>query len=170
MTRTVATAVAALAIAHVSFGVPAEAKDQKAFIREAIQGNLAEIEMGKLAQQRSTNEGVKSFGRMLVDEHSAANTRAQAVARQLNVSPPSKPSLKQRATYAAQSIVRGASFDRRFVNHMISDHQKDIAAYRSQAQTGLEPTARMAKETLPTLEKHLVTAKSLQSNATAQKR
>ena len=63
MTRNVATA-AALALAIVAFGAPAEAKDQKAFIREAVQGNLAEIEMGKLAQRRSTNEGVKSFGRM----------------------------------------------------------------------------------------------------------
>jgi putative membrane protein len=169
MTRSIATA-AALAIAIVSFGVPAEAKDQKAFIREAIQGNLAEIEMGKLAQQRSTNEGVKSFGRMLVDDHSAANKRAQAVAKQLKVSPPTKPSLRQRASYAAQSIFRGATFDRRFASHMVTDHQKDIAAYRGQAQTGMEPTAGMAKETLPTLEKHLATAKSLQTKVTAQKR
>jgi putative membrane protein len=169
MTRSIATA-AALAIAIVSFGVPAEAKDQKAFIREAIQGNLAEIEMGKLAQQRSTNEGVKSFGRMLVDDHSAANKRAQAVAKQLKVSPPTKPSLRQRASYAAQSIFRGATFDRRFASHMVTDHQKDIAAYRGQARTGMEPTAGMAKETLPTLEKHLATAKSLQTKVTAQKR
>ena len=168
MTRNVATA-AALALAIVAFGAPAEAKDQKAFIREAIQGNLAEIEMGKLAQRRSTNEGVKSLGRMLVEDHSAANQRAQAVAQQLHVSPPSKPSLKQRATYGAQSILRGTSFDRRFVNHMVLDHQKDIAAYRAQAQTGMEPTAGIAKQTLPTLQKHLATAKSLQTNATAQK-
>jgi len=161
---------AAFAIALASFGLPAEAKDQKAFIREAIQGNLAEIEMGKLAQQRSKNDGVKSFGRMLVDDHTAANKRAQAVAQQLNVSSPTRPSLKQRATYAAHSILRGATFDRRFVSHMISDHQKDIGAYRSQAQTGMQPTAGMAKETLPTLEKHLATAKSLQPNVTAQKR
>jgi hypothetical protein len=45
------------------------------------------------------------------------NTRKQA--QQLHVSPPSKPTLKQRATYAAQSVLHGASFDRRFVNHMI---------------------------------------------------
>ena len=169
MTRSIATA-AAVAIAIVSLGVPAVAKDQKAFIRETIQGNLAEIQMGKLAQQRSNNEGVRSFGRMLVDDHTAANKRAQAVAQQLKVSPPTKPSLRQRASYAAQSIFRGASFDRRFANHMVTDHQKDIAAYRAQAGTGKEPTAGMAKQTLPTLQKHLATARSLQTKVTAQKR
>ncbi len=149
--------------------VPATAKDQKAFIREAIQGNLAEIEMGKLAQQRSNNDGVKTFGRMLADDHSAANQRARTVAQQLNVSPPTA-SLKQRATYAAQSLLRGARFDRQFVSHMVSDHQKDIAAYRAQAQAGAQPTASMAREALPTLDKHLTTAKNLQAKATAQTR
>jgi putative membrane protein len=66
--------------------------------------------------------------------------------------------------------LRGATFDRRFVNHMVTDHQNDIAAYRGQAQTGMEPTAGRAKETLPTLEKHLPIARSLQPKVTAQKR
>src|SRR5262245_17888312 len=161
MTRSIATA-AALAIAIVSFGVPADAKDQKAFIREAIQGNLAEIEVGKLAQQRSNNEGVKSFGRMLVDDHSAANKSAQAVAQQLKVSPPTKPSLKQRAGYAAQSIFRGATFDRRFVNHMVTDHQKDIDWNGTNRRHGEGNIADPGK--------HLATAKNLQTKVTAQKR
>jgi putative membrane protein len=108
---------------------------------------------------------------MLVHDHSAANQRARAVAQQLNVSsPPTKPSVKQRATYAAQSLLRGGSFDRQFVSHMVSDHQKDIAAYRAQAQAGVQPTASMAREILPTLEKHLTTANNLQGKATAQTR
>jgi putative membrane protein len=78
--------------------------------------------------------------------------------------------VKQRATHAAQSLLRGGSFDRQFVSHMVSDHQKDIAAYRAQAQAGVQPTASMARETLPTLEKHLTTATNLRGKATAQTR
>jgi putative membrane protein len=148
----------------------AAAKDQKAFIREAIQGNLAEINMGKLAQQRSGNEGVKAFGRTLVEDHSAANEKARKVAQDLKVTPPSRPSLKQRAVYAKQALLRGATFDRTFARDMVSDHQKDIAAFRAQAQGGAEPTASMAKEVLPTLEKHLAEAQRLQTEVTAQKR
>jgi putative membrane protein len=73
MTRSIATTAAALAIAFAPSACPAAPRDQKAFIRESMQGNLAEIEMGKLAQRRSDNEGVKSFGRLLVDDHRAAN-------------------------------------------------------------------------------------------------
>jgi putative membrane protein len=143
---------------------------QKAFIREAIQGNLAEIDMGKLAQQRSGNEAVKAFGRMLVEDHSAANEKARKVAEELRATLPSRPGVKARAVYAKLALLRGATFDRQFAKEMVSDHQKDIAAFRAQAQGGAEPTASMAKEVLPTLEKHLAEAQRLQTEVTAQKR
>src|SRR5262249_15323778 len=47
-------------VAAVFAGVPAEANDQKGLSGDAIQGNLAEIEMGK--QQRSYEESVKRWG------------------------------------------------------------------------------------------------------------
>src|SRR5262249_31967040 len=140
------------------------------FIREAIQGNLAEIDLGKLAQQRSSNEAVKAFGRTLVEDHGAANEKARKIAQDLKVTPPARPSIKQRATYATQALVRGPAFAKKFVGHMVSDHQQDIAASGAQAQGGAEPTATMAKETLPTLEKHLAEAQRLQSEVTAQRR
>ncbi|MBO0765441.1 MAG: DUF4142 domain-containing protein [Hyphomicrobiaceae bacterium] len=148
----------------------AAAKDQKAFIRTAIQGNLAEIDIGKLAQQRSGNAEVKAFGRMLVEDHSAANEKARQVAQDLKVTPPSRPSLKERAGYAKLALLRGATFDRTFAKHMVSDHQKDIAAYRAQAQAGAEPTAGMANDVLPTLEKHFGEAQRLKTEVAAQKR
>jgi predicted outer membrane protein len=47
-------------------------KDDKACLREAIQDNLAEIDMGRLAQRRSSNPDVKAFGKMLVPCRAAA--------------------------------------------------------------------------------------------------
>ncbi len=146
------------------------AKDDKAFLREAIQGNLAEVDMGRLAQKRSRNEEIKNFGDMLVQDHSEANTRANAVARQIGLNPPTRPSVKQRLSYGYYASLRGNTFDRQFVKHMVDDHKKDIQAYQAQAQSGTGPVADYAKQTLPTLEKHLNTAESLQSKPTAQRK
>jgi hypothetical protein len=44
---------------------------------------------------------------------------------------------------------------------MVEDHTKDIAKYEKQASSGDPETSALAKETLPTLRKHLATAKSL---------
>jgi putative membrane protein len=45
---------------------------------------------------------------------------------------------------------------------MIEDHQKNISMFKAEAKSGSGPAAKMASEQLPTLEKHLATAESLQ--------
>ena len=44
---------------------------------------------------------------------------------------------------------------------MVEDHNKDIAKYEKQANAGDAKTAALAKDTLPTLRKHLGLAKAL---------
>ena len=52
------------------------AKSDTAFLTEAIQINLAEISVGDLAQKNGGSDDVKSFGKMLVDDHTASNIKA----------------------------------------------------------------------------------------------
>src|SRR3954451_7223739 len=54
------------------------------FITEAIEGNLAEVQMGQLAQKQGMSEGVRSFGQMLERDHSDANSKATAAAMAIN--------------------------------------------------------------------------------------
>src|SRR5947209_5087708 len=53
------------------------------FLKKAIEGNYAEIQMGQLAQQKGQSDGVKKFGQMLSDDHSAANQKATAAAQSI---------------------------------------------------------------------------------------
>jgi putative membrane protein len=151
----------ALALTAVMAASPASwAKDDKAFLREAIQGNLAEQSLGKLAQERSPNSEVKSYGTMLVTDHTEANAKVTSLAQQMNVKVPTQPSLKQRAMARMMKAYSTASFDRRFVDHMIKDHKKDISDYEKQSK-GTGQVAELAKAALPTLQKHLDTAQAL---------
>ena len=52
------------------------AKSDTAFLNEAIQINLAEISVGDLAQKNGGSDDVRSFGKMLVDDHTASNIKA----------------------------------------------------------------------------------------------
>jgi putative membrane protein len=135
------------------------------FVKNAIQGDNAEIKMGQLAQQNGGSQGVKGFGKTLVTDHTAAKQEAESVAKQMGVTPPPdvKPDAQQ--AYDKLSKMSGASFDREFAQHMVMDHRKDIAEFREQARAGLGPASNLAAKQLPTLEKHLRTAEDLQKQS-----
>ena len=135
--------------------------DQK-FMTEAIQGDLAEIQVGKLAQQKGQSDEVKQFGKMLEQDHSEHLQKAQSEAQQLGVNAPSEPSAKQKSAYEKLSKASDARFDREFKQAMIKDHKEDIAKYQKEAKSK-GPLADFAQQTLPVLEKHLKTAEQLPS-------
>jgi putative membrane protein len=166
--RTLSILAAGAILAAVSSSAFAQGADQK-FIKEAIEGNLAEVQMGKLAQQNGASQGVKDFGQMLVTDHGQANTKAQSVAQSLNVTPPTQPNAKQKKEYDKMSKLNGAAFDKAFAQHMVADHKKDIAAYQKETKSKNQTVAAMASETLPTLQKHLQTAQSLQKGGRSAK-
>src|SRR4051812_31509652 len=83
-------------------GITAHADDKgksDSFIKEAIQGNLAEQKVGKLAQEKGASEGVKTFGAHLERDHSQANKNAMEAARSMGVTPPTEPNKQQREIY-----------------------------------------------------------------------
>src|SRR5437763_7001951 len=105
-------------------GAAALAQSGQKFIKEAIEGNLIEVQMGQLAQKTAASQEVKDYGQMLVTDHGQANTKATEVANSLNVSPPSEPNAKQKKDYAKMSKLNGAAFDKAFAQHMVADHKK----------------------------------------------
>ncbi len=127
---------------------------------EAIRGDLSEIKMGELAQQKGQSDATKQFGRMLRQDHGQHLDKAKGLAQQSGVVPPSEPDAKQKAMYDKLSKLNGAQFDRQFASAMVCDHKEDISNYRKEAHTK-GPLADFAQQTIPTLEKHLRTAESL---------
>src|SRR6187402_975356 len=63
-------------------------EDDSEFLVDAAEINLAEIEIGKLAQTKSSNPEVKKFGKMLVDEHTKSAAEVKAIADKRNFSLP----------------------------------------------------------------------------------
>jgi putative membrane protein len=159
-----------LAIIAIFTASPAFAagKPSQAFLKKAIEGNYAEIQMGKLAQQNGQNPDVKKYGQMLSDDHSAANQKATDAAKSLGMTPPDGPNAKQKAEYAKMSKMTGAQFDRDFAKHMVADHQKDIAAYKKESKQS-DAAGQYAKNELDVLQKHLDAAKSLQDTKSSRR-
>ncbi len=159
-----------LSVALSASAVSATAKDQasQAFLKKAIEGNYAEVQMGQLAQKNSQNDDVKNFGKMLSDDHSAANQKALDAASKLSVTAPTAPSTKEKADYEKMSKLTGTAFDRTFARHMVEDHQKDLAEYKKEAKQK-DAAGEYASGEVDVLQKHLDAAKALHVDKSASK-
>lgn len=144
---------------------PEATEANRSFVKEAIQSDLAEIQIGKLAQEKGVSEKVKQFGRKLESDHGANLEKAGALAESLGVRVPTGPNANQKATYEKLSRLSGTQFDRRFARKMVQDHKKDIKAFQQESRKS-GPAADFAKQTLPTLQAHLKIAKSLGGSST----
>jgi putative membrane protein len=131
------------------------------FMNDAAIGGMAEVQLGKLAQENGMNPRVKNFGEMMVRDHSAANDDLKAIARQKNVTLPDNLG-KHQDHYNDLSKKKGADFDKAYMKMMVDDHQDDIKAFEKIAENGTDPDIKtFASQKLPTLRKHLDSAKAI---------
>lgn len=132
------------------------------FMSNAARGNLAEIAAGHLAQKKSENEQVKSFGERMVSDHSAANDKLMALAQNLDVKLPDKPSRRAENRMKKLEGMSGTKFETAYAHDMIRDHRTDIEAFEREAEHGTNPEVKQfAQTTLPTLKEHLSLAEQL---------
>jgi putative membrane protein len=133
------------------------------FITKAAQGNMAEVEMGRLATQHATDAKVKQFGQRMIDDHSKANDELKKVASNKGATVPSTLDPTDQATLDRLSRLNGPDFDRTYMQDMTKDHRTDVAEFRREANRGQDPDVKaFASKTLPTLEDHLKMAESIQ--------
>lgn len=99
----------------------------KTFMMNAAKGGMMEVEMGKMAAQNGQSADVKKFGNRMVTDHSKANNELMALAKEEGVSLP-----------GAKSAGKWKS-DKDYMNDMVKDHQKDLAEFQKEAQSGTDP-------------------------------
>ena len=137
------------------------------FIKKAAEGGLAEVELGKLATEKASNDQVKKFGQRMVDDHGKANDQLKDVAAQKHVDLPTELSAKDKATKGRLEKLSGEEFDRAYMRDMVKDHKADVAEFARESQSSKDPAVKnFARQTLPTLRQHLKQAEKL---APAQK-
>lgn len=150
--------------------IPADAQmgamDDKAFMKKAAEGGLAEVQLGQLAQENGQNQEVKDFGQRMVTDHTKANDQLKQVATQQNVTLPTSPSAHDQAEYNKLQKLHGDAFDKAYSKMMVSDHKKDIAEFKREASSGNDSQLKsFASQTLPTLEEHLQMAEKMNSKS-----
>lgn len=129
---------------------------QQQFLTEMAQGNIAEIELGQLAQQKASNPAVRDFATRMVRDHTTLNNQLKQAASQLQVTLPTNVTAQQSEQKRKLEGMSGKAFDRAYMEIMLSDHQTDIKNVQQEAENAQNPQIKMlAEKTLPILEDHL---------------
>lgn len=145
----------------------AHAAGDDAFVKKAIQGGLAEVKMGELAQQRAQSPEVKDFAQHLVSEHQQANTELQQLAQSKNIKVETEIAGKHKQTMSRLEKVKPEEFDKKFMDTVVNEHKDDIKEFKKQADKGKDAEIKSwAQKTLPALEKHLQMAQQIQQQVT----
>ena len=131
------------------------------FIKEAAQGGMMEVQLGKAAQDKASNEKVKEFGKRMEQDHSKANDELKKIASDKGVQLSSDLDKKHKSKMDKLTKLSGAEFDRQYMRDMVSDHKDDIKKFQNEADKGKDADLKkFASQTLPTLKEHLQLAES----------
>lgn len=132
------------------------------FAIKAADGGMLEVQLGKIALTNASNQGVKDFGQMMVDDHTKANNELMALAKQKGIVLPPAPSQKSVDHIKNLNEKTGTEFDKDYIDHMISDHEEDITLFENASENATDEDIKaFANKTLPTLRNHLAAAKML---------
>jgi putative membrane protein len=133
------------------------------FVMKAAQGGLAEVTMGQTASQKATNADVKTFGTRMVTDHGQANSELSQLAASKGVTLPTEPGEEHKKAMEHLNTLSGAAFDKAYMEHMVSDHEKDVKEFEEASKNLQDPDLKgWATKTLPTLQEHLRLAKETQ--------
>jgi putative membrane protein len=132
------------------------------FLVKAADGGMAEVNLGELAQQKASHDMVKSFGTMMVNDHTASNNQVKTLATQRNVTLPVTPGEANQKLMEDLMKKTGADFDRSYMRAMIDDHEADIREFEKASATVNDIEVKnFIDNTLPILRRHLDSAKAI---------
>jgi putative membrane protein len=168
------------------------------FVQKMMADGNAEVQLGKMAQQRAASADVKAFGAMMVRDHTKAGEELKKIAAEYDIQAPAKIDDKHQDLMDKLSKLNGRDFDREYINAMVDDHQDAIGDLKkhvdvdnsTRGTTGAKEHSAVDQNvkpekasdhveysinqwsamTLPTVEHHLDNAKQIQDKLQNNKR
>ncbi|WP_353719030.1 DUF4142 domain-containing protein [Dyadobacter sp. 676] len=147
----------------------------KIFVTNAADGGMFEVKAGELAVAKgdSTSMGfmhgdslsVKSFGRMMVTDHSKVNEELKNLAERKGASVPGSLSAAKQQKLDSLSAANGAAFNAMYAKMMVSSHQETVQLFQTQAASGNDGELKSwAADKIPALQHHLEMSQMLRDS------
>jgi len=138
-----------------------KANNAQTFLTHAAQDGEAEIELGRMAQEKAADAKVKDFGARMQKDHGNANAELRAIAAKKGLTIPGGPG-PHAAMMKKLGSLQGAAFDSAYMRAMVDDHAKAVKEFEMATKSPDAEIKAFAEKTLPTLREHLRLAQEIQ--------
>jgi putative membrane protein len=119
----------------------------QAFVTKALEGGMAEVQLGQLAQEKSQSDDVKQFAQKMVNDHSQMGDKwFKPVAKEIGVSEPKGPSKKDKKLIEKLQGLSGQEFDTEYIQAMVKDHKEDLKDFQTEAEAAQDPNVKQIAE------------------------
>jgi putative membrane protein len=137
-------------------------EDGREFVMSAARDGMFEVEAGKLAQTKATDESVKKYAGMMVEHHSKANEELTTLAKSFNLEVPTQLPDDKRDKMQELRDEEADDFDEKYIEMMIDAHQDAVDLFEKQMKRNDDDPQlqQWASKTVPTLRTHLEEAKT----------
>jgi putative membrane protein len=144
-------------------GASSKAVEPQTFVKQAAVIGQAEVELGRLALQKSQDENVRKFAQRMVTDHTAAAAKLKKIASAERIEVPQSLDAQHQAVVQKLSGLQGSAFDKEYAKEMAKGHDKAVVLFESASQAPQMPAdlKEFAAATLPTLEQHREMAHSI---------
>jgi putative membrane protein len=134
--------------------------EDKEFVAMAGLGGLAQMQMANLALQKASSADVKAFAQRMITDHTKPNAEIAELATTKGLALATELSGDSKSALEHLTSLSGTEFDKAYMQHMVEDHEKDVAAFDKASTSATDMDLKAwAGRTLPTLKEHLELAK-----------
>jgi putative membrane protein len=152
---------------HAAKGKPMT--DQQ-FLDMAAQTDMLEAHLGQMAADQAASQDVKDYASMLVTDHTGDYQQLTALAAKDGLTVPKGLDAAHDKMIAPFEKLKGAAFDSHYTHDMIAGHTEAIGVYTKESADAQNADVKAyASATLPTLHKHLDSAKDLSKKPSPSK-
>ncbi len=134
------------------------------FMTHAADARLMDIEEGKLAKIKGTNDIIKNYGDQLVRDNTTLLEELKGVAASKHIVIPTTLGTKSAKALEGLRDQEGKDFDTRFLKMVKRDHRRDLDSFEDAADFNDRDIQQFAQRNIRVFEKHLAQVEQVQDS------
>jgi putative membrane protein len=138
--------------------------DTSAFVSNASQSDMYEIQAAQIAQKRSKNPDIKAFAKMMVTDHTKSTKMMTPLVQAAGQAPADKLDDRRQGFIDHLNSASDADFDKTYVDQQVAAHNEALDLMNGYAKDGSDAGLKGgAAKIAPTVQTHLDKIKAIQA-------